>query len=576
VLFSRLARTFETVVVQQYRSWAGVQQMYLALDGLDREAWTATTGKAQTQSVSDLQKRFEGTLAIQLTNAVQPTERDLNRALAAKYQSFRQAAEGMDSIRQPEERRLVYERQITPDLLEMKALLDRILEANQKALEATSANVCRITREVTHLMIIGMAVALILTATASLQLGRWILQPIKEMTKATHDLAEGNPSKPMPVVSKDELGELAHTFNKMAARLQAYRENTTEEIMRLHRTMETTLASFPDPIFVLNKEGAIELKNPAAEELATALKLEGSLPPQLQKIAQDTLASGQNFLPHSFAEVLSYRVQGAEKSFLPRVLTMRTKESALFGVAVVLYDVTRFRLLDDAKTHLVGTVSHELKTPLTSIRLVLYILLEKTIGSLTPKQQDLLEAARNDTERLLRILNDLPDLARLESGGAELHREKVTPAELLQTVIEETADEAAAKHLRIKREVAFNLPQLFLDRQRIGYAFHNLVVNAIKHSPEGGEIRLSATNGDDHNVLFTVADDGPGIPHLYHRRIFDRFFRVPGQIKTGAGLGLSIAREITLAHGGQIGLKSSPGQGSTFYVVLQAAEEAKV
>jgi two-component system, NtrC family, sensor histidine kinase KinB len=576
VLFSKLARTFETVVAQEYQSLVGVQKMNLALAGLDREAWTATTaGKVPTPAASELQKCFEGTLAILLTNAAQPAERDLDQRLAAKYDSFRRATEGMDSIPQPEDRRLVYERQITPDLLAMRALLDRILDTNQKAILATSAKVHQITRDVTHLMIIGMAVALILMASASLQLGRWVLQPIKEVTRATRDLAEGNPSRPMPVVSKDELGELAQSFNKMAARLQTYRESTTEQILRLHRTMESTLASFPDPIFVLNKQGEIELKNPAAEELATALKLEGCLPPQLQTIAQETLARGQNFLPHSFSEVLSFRIHGAEKFFLPRVLAMRSKEEVLFGVAVVLYDVTRFRLLDAAKTHLVGTVSHELKTPLTSVRLVLYLLLEKTLGGLTPKQQELLEAARGDTDRLLRILNDLLDLARLEEGGAELHREKVSPAELLQTVVEETTDKAATKDLRINQEVASDLPPVLVDRQRIGYAFYNLVTNAIKHSPPGAEIRLSAANGDDHNVVFTVADDGPGIPHTYHTRIFDRFFRVPGQVKTGAGLGLSIVREITLAHGGRIGLKSSPGQGSSFYLVLKAADSGK-
>jgi two-component system, NtrC family, sensor histidine kinase KinB len=576
VLFSKLAKTFDAVVAEQYRSLVGVKQLDLTLDGLERETWRAVgTGRIESQPAADLQKRFESTLSILLTNAALPTERDLNRSLQANYARFRQATESMTSLPQIEDRRLLYERQITPTLLEMRALLDKILETNQKAILATSGSVRQITREVTHLMVIGMVVALILTASASLQFGRWVLQPVQEMTKATRELAEGNLSRPMPVDSRDELGELALTFNKMAARLQEYRQSTTEEIMRLHRTMETTLASFPDPIFVLNKEGAIELRNPAAEDLASALGLEGGLPPQLQTIAQETLARGESFLPHSFGEVISYRVRGTEKFFLPRILTMRTKENALFGVAVVLYDVTRFRLLDSAKTHLVGTVSHELKTPLTSIRLVLYILLEKTIGALTPKQQDLLEAARSDTERLLRILNDLLDLARLEEGVAELHREKATPAELLQTVVEETAEAAAAKGLGIKREVAFNLPDLFVDRQRIGYVFHNLVTNAIKHSPNGGEIRLRAANGDDHTVVFTVADEGPGIPHNYHGRIFDRFFRVPGQIKTGAGLGLSIAREITLAHGGRIGLKSSPGQGATFSLVLKAADEAK-
>jgi signal transduction histidine kinase len=339
--------------------------------------------------------------------------------------------------------------------------------------------------------------------------------------------------------------------------------------------METTLASFPDPIFVLNKEGRIELMNPAATDMAASLQINGQLPSRLQMIAEKALASGEHFLPHSFDAVLAYRLNGAERSFLPRILTMRNKEDALFGVAVVLYDVTRFRLLDAAKTHLVGTVSHELKTPLTSVRMVLHILLEKTVGALTPKQEELLEAARTDTERLLRILNDLLDLARLEEGAAELHREKVTPAELLQAVIEDAADKAAAKQLKINCAVDPDLPQVLVDRQRIGLVFANLLTNAIKHSPAGGEVRLRATRAENQAIQFIVTDDGPGIPPTYQTRIFDRFFRVPGQTKSGAGLGLSIAREITVAHGGRIGVQSPAGQGATFYVVLKAVDGAE-
>src|SRR6266446_9365977 len=171
---------------------------------------------------------------------------------------------------------------------------------------------------------------------------------------------------------------------------------TTEKIVRLHRTMETTLASFPDPIFVLNKEGRIELKNPAASDLMASLRLPDQLPARLEAAAQRTLATGENFLPHSFNEVVYYRVNGADKFLLPRILAMRDKEEALFGVAVVLYDVTRFRLLDAAKTNLVATVSHELKTPLTSVRMALHLLLEKSLGVLTPRQDEMLQTARND------------------------------------------------------------------------------------------------------------------------------------------------------------------------------------
>jgi NtrC-family two-component system sensor histidine kinase KinB len=268
--------------------------------------------------------------------------------------------------------------------------------------------------------------------------------------------------------------------------------------------------------------------------------------------------------------VISYRIGGEDKYFLPRVLAMRSKEDTLFGVAVVLYDVTRFRLLDAAKTDLVATVSHELKSPLTSVRMVLHILLEKTVGALTPKQDELLKAARNDTERLLRILNDLLDLARLDEGHAGLRKEPVAPSDLLAGVLQEMADKFTAKNLNVNFIVEPDLPAVMVDRQRINHVFTNLISNAIKHSPDNGEILLRAKPAENNDVEFSITDQGPGIPEEYHSRIFERFFRVPGQAKSGAGLGLSIAREITVAHGGHIGVKlEPPGEGCTFYVVLK-------
>jgi signal transduction histidine kinase len=384
-------------------------------------------------------------------------------------------------------------------------------------------------------------------------------------------MAEGSWNQTVPVSSQDELGELAGAFNRMAARLQEYRESTTAELVHLHRAMKTTLSSFPDPIFVLDQAGGIELQNPAAEELTASLRLQNELPGRLNGLAQRTLQTGKSFLPHSFKEVLCYRVNGSDKFFLPRILAMRDKEDAMFGVAVVLYDVTRFRLLDAAKTNLAATVSHELKTPLTSLRMTLHILLERTLGPLAAKQDELLQAARDDTERLLRILNDLLDLARLDEGNAELRIEPVAPSELLQRAIEDSADSASAKGINLSCAAHPGLPPVAVDRQRISHVFTNLVANAIKHSPAAGEIQLSAAAAGNGSVQFSVADQGPGIPEEYQTRIFDRFFRVPGQVRSGAGLGLSIAREITVAHGGRIGVRSSPGRGSTFFVILNAA-----
>ena len=585
VLFARLANTVDATVTNSYQSFAAASAMSLALAGMDREVSWVVAGsgagdrnnlmvyprrKINQKAFDQNKQRFDSNLDLLLKTSALPGETNLQQVATNYYPTFLKAVNTISTLDSPENQRLVYERDVVANGQNINRALEQIHDLNHQAILATSQNIRAITREVTRLMMAGTVIALLISAWAGYQLSRSILQPIQWLTRATRELGEGRLDRPIPVATRDELGELALAFNKMAAQLQEYRQSTTDKIVRLHRTMETTLASFPDPIFVLDQEGRIELKNPAADVMMLSLQLEGRLPDRLQAIARNTLASGENFLPHDFKEAMTYRLSGQEKFFLPRVLAMRSKEDTLLGVAVVLYDVTRFRLLDAAKTDLVSTVSHELKSPLTSVRMGLHILLEKTVGTLTPKQDELLSAARNDTERLLQILNNLLDLARLEEGNAELRREPVAPSELLAAAAKEMADKIAGKQLQVDFKVRPDLPAVSVDRQRINHVFTNLISNAVKYSSPEGRIVLSATPVADQGIEFRVIDQGPGIPAEYHTRIFDRFFRVPGQTKTGAGLGLSIAREITMSHGGRIGVRSPPGQGCTFYVVLKS------
>jgi NtrC-family two-component system sensor histidine kinase KinB len=572
VLFSRLANSVNDAVNGHHKGIFAAEVMSQSLAGMGREAPAARDTRIGDNKIfQEYQKGFEEGLATQRQAATSPGLQDLTEQLSTNYSAFLASLTAPEAARSPRDLQGEQARRnFSATVARMNALLQKIREDNYQAVLATSNNIQQSARDVTRLMLVGMVLVLLISAYTIYQLGRSILRPIQLLTRATRELGEGNPAQPVPVVSHDELGELAVAFNTMASQLENYRRNTSEEIVRLHRTTETMLASFPDPIFVLDRDGQIELKNPAAAELAAALQLNGRLPDRLQEVAGRALDSGKDFLPHSFDEVVSYRVHGTEKFFLPRILAMHDKSDELLGVAVVLYDVTRFRLLDSAKTNLVATVSHELNTPLTSVRMALHLLLEKSVGPLTPKQDVLLRTARNDTERLLRILYDLLDLARLDAGNDGLRKERVAPTELLRGIIEDTADKVSSRGLRLKCTVEPNLPPVAVDRQRISHVFTNLMANAIKYSPAGGEILLLATRAEEDGVAFSVADQGPGISEEYHARIFDRFFRAPGQTKTGAGLGLSIAREITVAHGGRIGVKSAPGHGSTFVVVLKA------
>jgi signal transduction histidine kinase len=253
---------------------------------------------------------------------------------------------------------------------------------------------------------------------------------------------------------------------------------------------------------------------------------------------------------------------------LPRILTIRDGRGDLLGAAVLLQDVTGLQVLDQMKSHLVATVSHELKTPLTSLRLAIHLLLEEACGPLSPKQTELLIDARENSERLLRIVENLLNLARFEQGRRQLDFEPQDPAELLRTIADMARSRAHDKGIDIVVDAGPGLPSVYVDQVRIQTAFGNLLDNAIEHTDRGGRVMLRAEQDRD-TVALIVSDTGHGIPPEALPHVFEKFFRVPGQSRSdGTGLGLAIVHEIIVAHGGTIDVTSAPGEGTKFRIVL--------
>lgn len=574
-LFSRLASTVGQTITENYQSDSAAVEMILAVERMDAALdRSRKEEKSSTQLMFDTNRRiFEEKLQTQLTNAV-ASQLTVALQLQTNFAALRRVGMQMfeTNVSRADQDKKYNESIAVTDAL--KRSLNSMRETIRTNIFATGATFQRNNRTITSLMIVGLFVALLISAYASFKLGKAILQPIQTLTKAAREIGEGKLDLTVPVLSQDELGDLAITFNKMAAQLSEYRQGINEQIVRLHHTMEAALASFSDPVYILDTSGRIELKNRAAQELSAQLALDAALPSKLTDAAMGVIRGQRDFVPDSFNEVLALRLNEREKSFLPRIHLMRDPGGKPVGAAVVLHDVTRFRLLDDAKTNLVATVSHELKTPLTSVRMVLHMLLEKSLGPLTGRQNELIQTARRDSERLLRILDALLDIARLETGAASLTREPVQPADLVKTIAEEARRNAVPQGFKITTEVQGGLPDVAVDRQQIGHVFHNFISNALKHSPPGASIAITAVADDDNTgVQFTVRDEGTGVAEEYQGRIFDRFYRVPGQAKTGVGLGLSIAREIVVAHGGRVGVRSQLGKGSEFYFVLEAVNE---
>jgi NtrC-family two-component system sensor histidine kinase KinB len=449
--------------------------------------------------------------------------------------------------------------------------LDRLTESDYAESRKTELHAERLATTAVGILSVAIGAAIALSVALAWVLASSLLTPIKALTASAVALGEGNLDTEAPEFSRDELGSLARSFNTMAGRLRSYRDATLARVLRTQRTMEATLTSAPDPLFVISKEGVIEVRNPAAEELAKLPEFTSGFPADLARPLAQVIATDEHYLPTDYGRVVTFRVGREDRHYLPRILAIGDKLTEFKGAAVILQDVTKFRLLDDAKTNLVGTVSHELKTPLTGLRMAVYLLLEKTLGPLAPAQREMLESARDDADRLLRILDSLLDLTRLEAGASALERRPVPVDVLLRGIADEARAFVAAAGQRLVVDTGPGLGEVNVDAVRLRHVFINLLSNASKYSETGGTVTLAASAAPLGFVRFAVRNGGADIPPEALPRLFDRFYRAPGQTKPGVGIGLTIAREIVVAHGGSIAATSSPGDGTEFHFLVPAA-----
>jgi two-component system, NtrC family, sensor histidine kinase KinB len=282
------------------------------------------------------------------------------------------------------------------------------------------------------------------------------------------------------------------------------------------------------------------------------------------------LESGLSHEPTGYAGAIPIRRQGKERYILPRLSPVIDARGAIVGVTLVLADVTGLRRLDEMKSGLLATVSHELKNPLTGLRMAAHLLAEDVDAGRTGRLAALAATLKDNAERMHGVLEGLLELGRLESGDL-LRLELKSAGEVLQDMLAPLRPSLERQGHTIDLRVEENLPPVAVDAVRLRLVFSNLLDNAARHSPPRGTLTVGA-RAEEGGVRFWVQDQGPGVPQRYENHIFERFFRVPGQPQaSGLGLGLTIAREITELHGGHLILE--PGSvGARFSFMLPKAE----
>jgi signal transduction histidine kinase len=596
-LLSRVSHRVDAILRENYDSVVYMVGLNEALERIDSSFNYALLGREQ-KAYEDYRanwKEYDRNLDGESHNiTILPTEQELFDRLKALTDQYR--AQGQVFFtpgRSREQRSQDYlgapEEPGRPGLLqrfkEIKGVSSAIRELNQKNMEDARDDARRTAVAAQIWLGGGLALAALLAGLLAWSTTRAILRPIRSVTDSAVAIGLGDLNQAVPVLSHDELGRLAEAFNRMARQLLGYRQSHSARLLRVQRTAQATIDAFPDPVLVVGPDGRVEMANPSARHLLGVLPPDpGEEPVQvwqppeaLRQPVQDALQKQQPFLTQAYDQTVTFRHGAEDRAYLPQVLPIADPYGNTLGAAVVLTDVTRFRLLDQIKSDLVATVSHELKTPLTSVRLVLHLLLEETVGPLTPKQTELLVDARDNAERLLNMIEHLLALARLEQGRESLRLRPEAPQALLQAAAEAARPRVEAKHVELVAENATALPAVAVDPERFGHALNNLLDNALAYTEAGGRITLSAAAAAEGGVCFTVADTGVGIPAEFLPYVFEKFFRVPDQSRGhGTGLGLAIVREIVTAHHGHASCESEPGRGTTFHLTVPVWQEAEV
>ncbi len=406
-------------------------------------------------------------------------------------------------------------------------------------------------------MMFGLLAAILL----SFLLSKTITTPIERITEGAKSIAEGNFDQDLGVQSSDEIGELTRSFNYMARRLKS----TVGEVQGERDKLNTLFLHMSDGVAAFTTDGRLIHMNPAAESL-------------LGVRMEDDLGFDEMFadldMPNS-DETAMRTFLTSEITRFGRVLSVTLAPYGALdgegGVIAVIHDITEQRRLDDARREFVANVSHELRTPLTNIRSYTETLLDAAGDIPIDTEKQFLGVISSESERMARIVTDLLTLSKLDYGRMELRMTRFSLADTLHNVANAMKLTAEDSGHALAVDTPDDLPKIVGDRERIEQVVVNILSNAVKYTPSGGHIRLSARELSGNRVRITVEDDGVGIPAADVPRLFERFYRVDkarSRAAGGTGLGLAIAKEIVEQHEGKIALASEYGKGTTVTITL--------
>lgn len=536
----------------------------------NKQTVTYSTHMLKALSEIDVDKKalsiFENYLIKQKSNITETGEKELTEKLTVSFEILKLNPKDETALK------------------DARSYLYKIIELNLNAIESKNKVAVDTASRAIFIISLLSSFCILIAFILLIKLPGYITNPIRQLIKSIRHIANNDYSQRAHFKGHSELNELAAEFNLMAARLDAYNKSNLAKIIAEKKITETLLNKIQYPIIGLDKNLKVIFINSEFVKVSGLENREIIGTPFLELAVDNELIkqlaimdSAKNVTINEEHNETQIHIEQPgkdiyyEKEIKEIIYTPYDEsEQHLLGYVIILKNITKFVDMDLAKTKFIATISHELKTPISAIKLSLQLLRNNKTGPLNKEQVALVKSCEDDTVTLLKIISELLNLTQIETGNIQLNIKPVSLKDIIAYAVSTNKPMAEQKNITLDILYKDDLPDVLADREKTTWVLSNLVSNAIRYSDKNTQITIRVVpNGKKQTV--SVIDNGQGIDFKYKDKIFDRYFRIPGTSQEGSGLGLAICKEFIDAQGGQITVESIFGKGSTFSIILNNA-----
>lgn len=579
-----LSKSIDGLMTNNYKSINAISNMIEAIERQDSAILIYINGDHQKgidlyqQNGNEFLQWYD----IEQNNITELNENQYVQSINDNYTKFSKLFYELQEISNtqgPEKATDFYSNEITQIFTSLKKELKELSLMNEKAMFNSKIKATNNAEKSVYFILILSAAAALGGVIVSNYFTNRFLKPMHSLTQRIKSVKAGELNQQISIISNDEIGELTSEFNHMTERLQQYEQSTLGEIMAERNKTMAIVKSISDPLIVLDNNYRIILLNDACESFFNIEEknvynkhfLEAIMNGKVFEHISSIYETKSN-LHEDFIEKIIPIISGGKEYYFNIIVTViRGINSETYGLIVLFQNVTELKKAEKIKADFMATISHEFKTPLTSILMGTSLINDCKLGNLNEKQREIIEMIREDSEKVSELVNDLLELSKLESGKSVFKMQPCSITEIIKDSIKPLYTLADQKHISLCYDETEGLPLINADREKMAWVVNNLTSNALKFTREGDSINIKSYFKDD-KIIVCVNDTGVGIPEEYREKVFEKFFQVPGydlEVR-GTGLGLSIVKEIVKAHGGEIWCDSKIDLGSTFTFTIPA------